>query len=294
MANLEKYTWSEYCGLMKSDRFTARDGCEHPELAEKNKSWIYYRKDGELKVGVFGWDKTKGAEKYLLARREERLKDVAIYNRPDVKHICTAILTVPLDVRPGDEEKCMNAFRLYCEKKFGLDKAVLFQSHWHEHRPHCTFDFLPVVVDRKKGGERLCYSEIYKRKLFNTFHSEVQRYVDNYLGYHVTIERDEAAKEKSPSNHTINTLKDRSNKARIRVLESQNKFLMKALRISRGRLARFEKEDPEGYNQLKRLYKASEDMPSAETILAEWYAERQNRSNAAARRQGDENVLPPH
>lgn len=261
MANLGKWRWASFCSVVKYDITNQKKDCEHPELAEKNKVYFYDRfnkdnqwdEDGTVQARTFksGWQSTEQYLKAVTARREKRLKEVFVYGKEgaDRVDVVSLVCHVPENVPEKDRSKFMNGFRVWCQQKFGIDNMLCVAEHWHEHRPHSQAYFLPVVLDQKKNREKLCAKDLLKRRLYLSLHPELQEYMDKHMGYHVEVELDNDNPKKRKQTQSINSLKDNTNKEKIKELKNEVKELESERNFFRRELAKKESI----YNCLRRV-----------------------------------------
>ena len=224
MADIEKWRNSQIAGLIKNDWTMIKSTDEHPELAHKNRAIVYYKnREGVLSSATLDsldWNDAKNIEMCVRVRQADRLKEVFVYNSKNRVDVVSVICHVPPQVPEKDQIKFLDGFRIFCENKFGFNNSLAMVEHYHEHRPHGQFYFMPVVFDKKKQREKLSAKDVCTYKLYKTFHMELQKYMDNLMGYHVEIELDADNPRKNEKSKTINTLKDKTNKEEIKRLQN--------------------------------------------------------------------------
>ena len=262
MANLGKWRWASFCSVLKYDITNQKKDFEDPELAGNNKVYFYDRFNKDNRIddvngtvqGKFfknRWQDSETYFKFISARREKRLKEVFVYGKDgaDRVDVVSLVCHVPENVPEADREKFMQGFRQWCEKKFGRENMLCVAEHWHENRPHSQAYFLPVVFDQKKNREKLCAKDLLKRSLYLSLHPELQEYMDKHMGYHVEVELDNDNPKKRKQTQSINSLKDNTNKAKIKDLQEQIKGLESERNFFRRELASKESI----YNCLRRV-----------------------------------------
>ena len=139
MANIEKWRNSQIAGMISYDWTKVKSEDEHPELAGKNKTWVYFTssKDSQLTVAYLkSWDDSHLLKKVLNGRQQERLKEVYVYNSKDKVDVMSVICHVPPQVPENEQGKFLFGFRKFCEQKFQFKNMLAFIEHYHEHRPH--------------------------------------------------------------------------------------------------------------------------------------------------------------
>lgn len=272
MANLGKIKKNGIASLIKNDICKCRtEDAEHPERVDKNKVTVFYRKngDGELIYGkVKKWDNYKVVQNAVDVRMRDRLQNCKdVLRRGDIVGAGSLICHVPEDIHPEDEQKFLDGFLQFCIAKFGKENMLMVAEHHHEHRIHSQAYFMPIVKD-KTGQEKLCAKEYFTRSLYQTLHDDLNKYMDNYLGYHVSIILDVDNPKKRKNSKSVNTLKIRTLKKEIRQIRKEMKELQKkaqwfsdTLAKLEGRLNKIYEEYPE-----TRRVRGSKRQPTAEDL----------------------------
>lgn len=260
MANLGKIKKNGIASLIKNDVCKCRpEDAEHPDKADKNRVIVFYRKkEGDLSYGkVKRWDDYKVVQNAVDTRMRDRLKTCKdIFRRGDIVGAGSLICHVPEDVHPEDEQKFLDGFLQFCVDKFGMKNMLMVGEHHHEHRVHSQAYFLPIVVDRNTGQEKLCAKEYFTRSLYQTLHDDLNKYMDNYLGYHVSIILDEENPKKRKNSKSVNTLKIRTLKKEIRQIRKEMNALQKKAKWFSDELAKLE----------GRLNKIYEEYPETRRV----------------------------
>lgn len=280
MANIGKWRWASFCSVVKYDLTNQKKDCEHPELADKNKIWFYAKFNKENKYDdvngtvqaryfTSGWKNTEGYMQAIETRRQKRLSEVYVYGKEgaDRVDVVSLVCHVPENVPAEGTEKFLNGFRLWCENKFGRQNMLCVAEHNHEHRPHAQAYFLPVVFDQKKNREKLCAKDLLRRSFYQSLHPELQEYMDKHMGYHVEVELDNDNPKKRKQTQSINSLKDNTNKAKIKELKNEVKELESERNFFRRELASKESI----YNCLRRvnpeaLRQAGKEMSDSDKV----------------------------
>lgn len=148
-------------------------------------------------------DRAKTCENYNLAPLRdctqgeyiaERLKNVRIQNRSDVNYICDWIITMPKDLDISKRDEFFHAVYDYCNNKYGGENGknvVSAYVHLDESTPHMHFCFLPVVEDKRRGGEKLSSKiAVGGPKDLQKFHINLQKFCTDRLKTQVNILND--------------------------------------------------------------------------------------------------------
>ena len=147
-------------------------------------------------------DTTKTDQNYNLAWNREkkqyqiykdRLSQVQVFNRNDVKTLCSCVTTIPQDtyLKFKDNPKAIREFfehsYKFLENRYGKQNVVSSFVHMDETTPHMHFAFIPVVFDKKKNIEKVCAKEVITKTELKTFHKDYQEYLDNNLSYECLV-----------------------------------------------------------------------------------------------------------
>lgn len=132
------------------------------------------------------------------ARLEQRLSEVKLQKRADVKVYCSWIVTLPKDGSvKQDEQRAFfeSTYKHLCEK-YGEKNVVCASVHLDETSPHLHFGFIPVVPDKKHPGrEKVSAKELITPAHLKSFHKELQKAVEHDLGHSVSITLSETQKD---------------------------------------------------------------------------------------------------
>lgn len=136
----------------------------------------------------------------------QRLSEVKVQNRKDVNVMCDWVITLPKQEELKSPERETAFFRAaydFLEKKYGRENVISAYVHKDEVQPHMHFAFIPVVADRRRGGEKVSAKECITRNDLKGFHEALQANLSRSLGFEVEI-LNEATKD---GNKTISELK---------------------------------------------------------------------------------------
>lgn len=168
-------------------------------------------------------DRAEGQVEFL----RQRTSEVRCMKRDDVKVMCSWIVTLPkyesMDksrhVTPKKDqverlffERCYS----FMEQRYGGAKNVISAYvHMDEVTPHIHFAFIPIVKDKKRGGEKVSAKEVLTRDDLANFHVDLERHLDSFKDWHFEV-INEATKD---GNKDIAQLKIES--AHAEVVEAQ-------------------------------------------------------------------------
>lgn len=107
-----------------------------------------------------------------------RKEQLYVYNRKDVVTMAGWVVTAPKDLAVNDEKGFFEAVYRFLEERYGKENVVSAVVHGDEEgQPHLHFCFIPVVPDKKHGGEKICANDVLNRKELSDFHPALQKYL---------------------------------------------------------------------------------------------------------------------
>ena len=152
-----------------------------------------------IKFGNKNIDLTRTSENYNLAPNrkggqqafiKQRLSEVKLQKRDDVKILCDWVVTLPKgDYTPGQEKEFFKETYRFLSGKYGEKNVVSAFVHKDEEQPHMHFAFIPIVPDRKwnekhpdKQREKVSAKECVTKSDLERFHTEFQQRIDSCFG----------------------------------------------------------------------------------------------------------------
>lgn len=156
----------------------------------------YTNKDGKLVVGRVrpregepSWgtvesriERVNGAQK--AAGRRATRKDAVV--------MADVVVTLPENVRKGDEDRFFRLAYWYLSKKFGIENMMGGYVHKDEvlkdgtpARDHMHVPFTPIL------DGRFSYKQMCPRSFYQSMHRELGDYLERRLGYRPAVELDE-------------------------------------------------------------------------------------------------------
>lgn len=172
----------------------------------------HYRRDGnvpELRVNI---DPARTPGNYTYNGRggeatartvADRVAEVEAKSgrkvRSDAVVLADLVVTLPRDVRPGDEKAFFRSCMSYASRVVGADNILGGYVHVDETRPHIHIAFTPVV-QRPDGKPTFNFNKLFPRGLYKRLHKDLAREARRALGYGVEVELGEdRAREKALS-----------------------------------------------------------------------------------------------
>lgn len=180
MGNCQKYKAGSPCKNVLDENI--RD-IEHPyskDCIDPNLTHLNYRLDS--------CSDPHQAVKDAIARHEQVTGKKI---RKDANVMFSWVVTVPKDVRPEDQRDFFETTVKFLNQRYGFENCICASVHLDEPgaRPHLHYDSIPVLPN----GKLNCSKFIHRTDLI-TFHKDLNKAVDEALGYHVSVELDESKK----------------------------------------------------------------------------------------------------
>lgn len=130
---------------------------------------------------------------------KERCGAVQCMNRKDVNVMCSWLVTAPKDLPEKDNQRFFEESYKFMSTRYGGEKNVVSSYvHMDEITPHMHFAFVPVVVDGRKGIEKVSAKELVNRADLRSFHEDLENHLAKAFGRELGI-LNEATKEGNKS-----------------------------------------------------------------------------------------------
>lgn len=180
MAHLAKYTLNSAQALF------------HHNLRHKD------RKGEFVAYGGSKIDITKTHLNYRLDQNADpndfitqRLSEIKVQKRADVKVYCSWVLTVPQNLPiEKHREFFKTAYRFFCHD-YGEKNIVMASVHLDETTPHMHLGFIPVVKEKKNqkklGQEKVSAKELITRAYLKNLHKRLKNDLERDLSCRVDI-----------------------------------------------------------------------------------------------------------
>lgn len=156
----------------------------------------YTNKDGKLVVGRV--EPREGEPNWgTVESRIERVNEAQKAagkraTRKDAVVMADVVVTLPDNVRKGDEDRFFRLTYWYLSKKFGIENMVGGYVHKDEvlkdgtpARDHMHVPFTPIL------DGRFNYKQMCPRSFYQSMHKELGDYLEGRMGYRPAIELDE-------------------------------------------------------------------------------------------------------
>ena len=200
MAHVAKYTASA------SGHLTAHyERRQVPVVQESGETTMEYIRFGNQDIDLtrthLNYNLAPNHEGGQLAFLEKRLSEVRTLKRADVNVMFCWVTTLPKyesmnkTIHVSANEDVVS--RLFFERtyrflaeRYGEQNIVSSYVHRDENRDHMHTGIIPVVEDKKHGGEKLSAKEVVTRADLRSFHEDLERYLDSFGDWHFEVQND--------------------------------------------------------------------------------------------------------
>lgn len=121
----------------------------------------------------------------------QRLSEIKVQKRADVKVYCSWVLTVPQNLPTKKHREFFeSAYRFFCQD-YGEKNIVMASVHLDETTPHMHLGFIPVVKEKKNqkklGQEKVSAKELITRTYLKNLHKRLKNALERDLNCQVDI-----------------------------------------------------------------------------------------------------------
>ena len=119
----------------------------------------------------------------------EMIKNQGGRIRKDSIYMCSLIITLPKDFPDSEEleKQFFKSAKRYLDKIHGKDNCLSCWVHRDEAQSHMHYRFCPVKYDEEKKKYKLCAKEILNRNFLKSFHKDLEKEMEEELGFKVSI-----------------------------------------------------------------------------------------------------------
>lgn len=200
MAHIAKYKATSVGHMLAHYRRDAssleRDNIDPERIKNDLVVGHYTNKDGKLVVGRV--EPREGEPNWgTVESRIERVNEAQKAagkraTRKDAVVMADVVVTLPDNVRKGDEDRFFRLTYWYLSKKFGIENMMGGYVHKDEvlkdgtpARDHMHVPFTPIL------DGRFNYKKMCPRSFYQSMHKELGDYLEGRMGYRTAIELDE-------------------------------------------------------------------------------------------------------
>lgn len=178
--------------------------------------------------------------------------------RSDAVRMADWVITLPPDVREGDEGKFFEEAYRFVEQRYGDENCLGGRVHMDETTPHMHVPIVPVI-EREDGRLALSAKEMFDRADLRTFHRDLADAEERQLGYRpqVLLSEDRAADKQLShlGQDEYRQAKDRLERLRQeeRAAEERNRELERERGRAEGRVGQLEAQVEEREAQVEAV-----------------------------------------
>lgn len=130
----------------------------------------------------------------------ERLANVRVQNRADVIKMADWVVTQPKTLPPERSREFFQHTFQFLSNRYGRNNVVSAHVHMDETTPHLHFAFVPVTKNTGKSAgkfpEKLCARQVLTRHDLQTFHTDLQNYLQKKMQCRVDVLNENTAADK--------------------------------------------------------------------------------------------------
>lgn len=180
MAHLAKYTLNSaqmlfHHNLRHQDR-TGEYVSYHGSKIDITKTHLNYRLDPNADPNEF---------------ITQRLSEIKVQKRADVKVYCSWVLTVPQNLPQEKHKEFFESAYRFFSADYGAENIVMASVHLDETTPHMHLGFVPVVREKKNqkklGQEKVSAKELLTRTYMKNLHKRLKNVLEHDLNCRVDI-----------------------------------------------------------------------------------------------------------
>lgn len=180
MAHLAKYTLGAaqmlfHHNLRHQDR-TGEYVSYHGSKIDTTKTHLNYRLDPNADPNEF---------------ITQRLSEIKVQRRADVKVYCSWVLTVPQNLPQEKHKEFFESAYRFFSADYGAKNIVMASVHLDETTPHMHLGFVPVVREKKNqkklGQEKVSAKELLTRTYMKNLHKRLKNALERDLNCRVDI-----------------------------------------------------------------------------------------------------------
>lgn len=121
----------------------------------------------------------------------QRLSEIKVQKRADVKVYCSWVLTVPQNLPQEKHKEFFESAYRFFSADYGAENIVMASVHLDETTPHMHLGFVPVVREKKNqkklGQEKVSAKELLTRTYMKNLHKRLKNVLEHDLNCRVDI-----------------------------------------------------------------------------------------------------------
>ena len=153
---------------------------------------------------------------------KQRKAELYCYGRDDVKVMAGWVITAPKDLPVEQYETFFELTYKFLAERYGENNCIESIVHRDESGyPHLHHYFIPVVPDRKHGGEKICANDVLNRKELRNFHPALDKHLREH-GVNANIQT--GITKAQGGNLTVWEMKEERNREYTREREQEQEW----------------------------------------------------------------------
>lgn len=145
----------------------------------------YSRKMEEIQKEYENKTTTYTRKNRKTGKQETITKKRSIQKNAD--SLCSWVITAPKDLPSEEQADFFKNSYDFVAKKYGRDNIVSADVHNDEAQPHIHISFIPIVADKKNGGNKLCANNLETPKTLSKFHQNLSKELEAKMGHKVNV-----------------------------------------------------------------------------------------------------------
>lgn len=181
--NIDASRTTQNYDLAEQDRriILCKNGTERRETAREKYSRRYSEIDSEYENKTTTY--TRKNRKTGLT--ETIKKQLSIQQNAD--SLCGWVVTAPKDLPEAEHETFFKLCYDFIAEKYGRENIIAANVHNDEAQPHIHISFIPIVPDKKNGGNKLCANNLETPKSLSRFHQDLSKILEKNMGHKVNV-----------------------------------------------------------------------------------------------------------
>ncbi len=168
--------------LAEADRrIIGEDGTERTETALEKYSRLFSEIESETNSKFIEYTR-----KNRITGEPEKIKK-PLTLRTDAVSLCGWVVTAPKDLPPDEEAQFFQITYDFIADKYGRENIIAANVHHDEVTPHIHVTFMPIVKDKKHGGNKLGANGMETPRSLSRFHQQLSKVMETALGHKVGI-----------------------------------------------------------------------------------------------------------
>lgn len=142
-------------------------------------------------------DESRTVLNYNLAEKDQplscldflhkKMSEIKVLKRANVNVMCDWVITAPENLTEEELPVFFDECYKFLNARYGKESVISAPVHMDETSPHIHYNFVPVVIDKKKRILKLSAKECITRKDLSTFHTDLTKHMTAVFGRDIGI-----------------------------------------------------------------------------------------------------------